>query len=79
MTEPRKDFETLYREMLTYSVDLTRAIEAHCRGEVIGPNLKARCPHHAQMLNTRLIAVKSLENLKSRTDAFVNRWPLDLT
>ena len=48
--QDRKDKQT------DYSIALQRAIEAHCRGERIPPDVAAKCPHHAEKLDTHLEA-----------------------
>lgn len=37
-----------------YAIALQRAIEAHCRGEVVPDDVAALCPHHAGKLNAAL-------------------------
>jgi hypothetical protein len=41
-------------EMHDYAVALQKAIEAHCRGEVIVGDTAKECPHHAKKLNETL-------------------------
>ena len=41
-------------EARDYSIALQRAIEHHCRGVAVPPEIAANCPHHAQMLNEHL-------------------------
>lgn len=45
-----------YEQCLKYSIALQRAIEAHCRGEHVD---ERQCPHHAKMLNARLLEIKA--------------------
>lgn len=37
-----------------YAIALQRAIEAHCRGEKVHPEVAAKCPHHAAKLDADL-------------------------
>ena len=37
-----------------YALALQRAIEAHCRGEVVAAGVAVLCPHHAGKLNAAL-------------------------
>ncbi len=43
-------------KQIEYTVALQRAIEHHCRGAIVPPDLAAECPNHAEMLNARLAA-----------------------
>lgn len=37
--------------MTDYAVALQRAIECHCRGEIVPECVAEKCPHHAELLN----------------------------
>ena len=37
-----------------YSISLQRAIEFHCRGLAVPPDVMDHCPHHAKILNEHL-------------------------
>lgn len=50
-----KPFEILFEAQKEYSLALARAIEAHCRGEVVPPEIRAICPHHAGKLDAALL------------------------
>lgn len=54
-TAEKKRFEIL-QESLRYSIALQKAIEHHCNGQVIPEKIASQCPHHAKMLNGRLLA-----------------------
>ena len=43
---------------MEYAIALQRAIEHHCHGERVPPEVAAKCPHHARMLNDRLQDLK---------------------
>ena len=45
-------------EARDYAIALQRAIEHHCRGVAVPPEIAANCPHHAQMLNEHLARKK---------------------
>ena len=37
---------------VSYAIYLQRAIESHCRGQVVPECIVEQCKHHARMLNT---------------------------
>ena len=39
---------------MDYAIALQRAIEWHCKGKAVPPEVAARCPHHAEKLNKAL-------------------------
>lgn len=47
----------MLRKNMDYSISLQRAIEHHCGGKYIPVEIAAHCPHHAEMLNHRLVEV----------------------
>jgi hypothetical protein len=50
-------------DAIQYGINLQRAIEAHCRGEVVN---HPGCPFHAEMLNARLERIKTPESEVAR-------------
>lgn len=62
LSSPLPDGTKLYAEQppdseadLDYAIALQRAIEAHCRGETVTPELAQKCPFHAAKLNANLV------------------------
>ena len=47
-------------EQEEYSVALQRAIEHHCRGLWVPPDVACGCPHHAEKLNLHLAQEKAI-------------------
>jgi len=43
-------------EDVTYAIALQRAIEIHCKGEIVPESVSVLCPHHAAKLNATLPA-----------------------
>ena len=43
------------REDFEYAQALQRAIEHHCKGMIVPPEIAEKCPHHAEKLNRHLI------------------------
>jgi len=43
-------------EDVTYAIALQRAIESHCKGEIVPESVSVLCPHHAAKLNAALPA-----------------------
>lgn len=43
-------------KIIEYAIALQRAVEYHCHGEQVPPEVAAKCPHHARMLNDHLAA-----------------------
>ncbi len=43
------------QDHLQYSIALQRAIEYHCRGELIPESIYYLCPHHSGLLNSTII------------------------
>ena len=58
-TEELKGLQSRYEKSIRYGIDLQRAIEYHCRGEMVPDRVAEGCPYHAAMLNARLQTVKS--------------------
>ena len=52
--EDVKDLQSRYEKAMRYGIDLQRAIEYHCRGEVVPERVAVGCPLHAGALNARL-------------------------
>jgi hypothetical protein len=44
-----------------YAVALQRAIEAHCRGEEVPPEVRKQCPHFAGKLDAALLATRPIK------------------
>lgn len=40
---------------MEYTISLQRAIELHCDGKSVPESVSAQCPHHAKMLNDKLV------------------------
>lgn len=56
-----------------YAIALQRAIEHHCRGQLVPPHIATECPHHAAMLNERADRdeIKRLKRLLERAQRFI--------
>ena len=44
--------QKIAKEQTDYCIALQRAIEAHCRGELVPSDVYDDCPHHAEKLNS---------------------------
>jgi hypothetical protein len=47
---------------MEYAIALQRAIEHHCRGEEVPPEIAVECPHHARMLNDHRAGALQAQN-----------------
>ena len=54
-----RHLQTRYKKAIRYAIGLQRAIEYHCRGEIVPERVAEGCPYHAAKLNERLKVVTS--------------------
>ena len=48
-----RTLQSRLEKSVEYSIHLQKAIEYHCRGEVVPDRIAERCRYHAEMLNKR--------------------------